>query len=357
MSRQAASEAFYAALLEDDPEQLYERAPCGYLSTTPDGMVVKANATFLELTGYRREELVGRLTLRSLLSAGGRIYHETHFAPMLLLHGTAREVALEMVRADGERLPVLVNAALESDSEGIPRVVALGEGPGVVLGPVHEEHLGPSARHDHAARDDLGVLAHAAIVTPPCVRWVNEGCIPVAGLACRGGVSRRSGWFRPAGGLDQFRSAPLGAGGSKLELIWPASRRFGRPRAVDGGRKAPPSVQGGVMSRPAHCWTSVCEPPRTLVRPVRLSTPVGWLVRRRARREARDGGGWPWVCSCRQLSVTTWSSSGSWSGRCSGWPSSTPPTAASTNASSCGPSSARNSPRTAGRWPAPCRRR
>jgi sigma-B regulation protein RsbQ len=57
MSHQAASEAFYAALLEDDPEQLYERAPCGYLSTTPDGTIVKANATFLALSGYRREEL------------------------------------------------------------------------------------------------------------------------------------------------------------------------------------------------------------------------------------------------------------------------------------------------------------
>ena len=43
MTAQAADEAFYAALLDDDPEKLYERAPCGYLTTTPDGTIVKVN--------------------------------------------------------------------------------------------------------------------------------------------------------------------------------------------------------------------------------------------------------------------------------------------------------------------------
>ncbi len=119
----AGSEAFYAALLQDDPEQLYERAPCGYLSTTPDGIVVKTNATFLDLTGYRREDLVGQRTFADLLTAGGRIYHETHYAPMLRMQGAVREVALEIVRADGGRLPVLVSAAMETDEHGDPRVV------------------------------------------------------------------------------------------------------------------------------------------------------------------------------------------------------------------------------------------
>ena len=45
-----ALEAFYGALLDDDAEQLYERAPCGYLSTTPDGVIIKVNETFLTLT-------------------------------------------------------------------------------------------------------------------------------------------------------------------------------------------------------------------------------------------------------------------------------------------------------------------
>jgi sigma-B regulation protein RsbU (phosphoserine phosphatase) len=121
----AAGEAFQAALLGDDPEQLYERAPCGYLSTTPDGVLVKTNATFLDLTGFRREDLVGRRTFAELLTAGGRIYHETHYAPMLRMQDGVREMAFEIVRADGQRLPVLVNAALERDDRGDPRVVRI----------------------------------------------------------------------------------------------------------------------------------------------------------------------------------------------------------------------------------------
>jgi sigma-B regulation protein RsbU (phosphoserine phosphatase) len=125
MNPQAASEAFYAALLDDDPEELYERAPCGYLSTTPDGTIVKSNATFLDLTGYQREELVGRRTFAELLTPGGRIYHETHYAPMLRMQDTVREVAFDLVRADGDRVPVLVNAALETAGDGSPRVVRI----------------------------------------------------------------------------------------------------------------------------------------------------------------------------------------------------------------------------------------
>jgi phosphoserine phosphatase RsbU/P len=122
MSEEAAA-AFAGALLGDDAETLYDRAPCGYLSTTPDGLIVKANRTFLTLTGYETNELVGRRTFSELLTAGGRIYHETHYAPMLQMQGAAREIALDIVRADGSRLPVLVNSVLELDEAGQPAVI------------------------------------------------------------------------------------------------------------------------------------------------------------------------------------------------------------------------------------------
>ncbi|HEX2053633.1 MAG TPA: SpoIIE family protein phosphatase, partial [Actinomycetota bacterium] len=118
-----ALEAFYDALVDDDAEELYDRAPCGYLSTKPDGTIVKVNQTFLTWTGYQREELVGRRTFAQLLTAGGRIYHETHYAPMLQMQGIAREIALDIVGADGRRLPALVNSVLERDGAGRPAVV------------------------------------------------------------------------------------------------------------------------------------------------------------------------------------------------------------------------------------------
>jgi len=118
-----ALDGFYTALLDDDPSALYEQAPCGYLSTTPEGSVIKVNETFCALTGYAKEDLVGKRTFPDLLTAGGRIYHETHFAPMLQMHGQVSAIALEIVRADGERVPVLVNAVLERNAEGNPVIV------------------------------------------------------------------------------------------------------------------------------------------------------------------------------------------------------------------------------------------
>jgi phosphoserine phosphatase RsbU/P len=118
-----ALDEFCAALLDDDPVALYERAPCGYLSTTPDGTIIKVNQTFLLWTGYDRSTLVGRQRFADLLTAGGRIYHETHYAPMLRMQGAARQIALDLVCADGTRLPALVNAVLERDDAGNPVVV------------------------------------------------------------------------------------------------------------------------------------------------------------------------------------------------------------------------------------------
>jgi len=115
--------AFQEALRHDALGLLDDRAPCGYLSTTPDGLVVRVNETFLAWTGLRREDLVGRRRFVDLLPVGGRIYHETHYAPTLRMQGTAREIALEIVCADGSRLPVLVNSVLDRDADGTPVVI------------------------------------------------------------------------------------------------------------------------------------------------------------------------------------------------------------------------------------------
>ena len=106
----------------EDVRELYDRAPCGYLTTTPDGVIVRVNQTFLSWTGHAAEDLVGRRTFSALLSGGGRIYHDTHFSPMLQMQGSVREIALDVVRADGTRLPVLVNATLDRDAAGSPLV-------------------------------------------------------------------------------------------------------------------------------------------------------------------------------------------------------------------------------------------
>lgn len=124
MSLGQAAQGFADALLEDDPVALYDRAPCGYLSTLADGSVVKVNSTFLTLTGYSRNEVLSA-RLIDFLTPGGRLFHETRLAPLLQLQDSVREVALDIVRKDGTRLPVLLNAAVDREPHGVAQVVRI----------------------------------------------------------------------------------------------------------------------------------------------------------------------------------------------------------------------------------------
>jgi phosphoserine phosphatase RsbU/P len=112
--------AEFAALLEDDIHDLYDHAPCGYLSTMLDGLIVKTNTTLLDWLGHTRTELVGRRRLSDLLSVGGKLYYETHLAPLLRMHGEVNGIALELVTADGSRLPVLLTARVKTGHDGRP---------------------------------------------------------------------------------------------------------------------------------------------------------------------------------------------------------------------------------------------
>lgn len=101
----------------EDLEDLYENAPCGYLSLNPDGRIVKSNHTLTRWLGMAPDALLGK-RLRDVLSIAGQIFYETHFAPLLRMQGFFDEVALDLIRADGTPLHVLANAAERRDPEG-----------------------------------------------------------------------------------------------------------------------------------------------------------------------------------------------------------------------------------------------
>ena len=108
----------------EDLEDLYENAPCGYLSTQPNGRIVKVNATFCDWTGYSHQELAAK-RLSDLLNVAGKIFYETHIAPLLRMQGFFHEVALDFVAADGKKIPVLANAAERRGPDGQLRFIRL----------------------------------------------------------------------------------------------------------------------------------------------------------------------------------------------------------------------------------------
>lgn len=93
----------------DDLEDLFENAPCGYVIVGDRGRILRINQTLATWLGRSSAELVGH-RFSDLLNVAGKIYYETHFAPLLRMQGFFNEVALDFARSGQAPLPVLVNA-------------------------------------------------------------------------------------------------------------------------------------------------------------------------------------------------------------------------------------------------------
>ena len=97
-------------------DELLNGAPCGFLSFSDDGIVELANGTLLEMLGYERGEVVGSHVER-LMPVRTRIFYQTHWFPLLRLHGQADVIFLMLRAKGGEDVATLVNA-VRHDRDG-----------------------------------------------------------------------------------------------------------------------------------------------------------------------------------------------------------------------------------------------
>lgn len=105
-------------------DTLYDDAPCGLLLTGTDGRIRRANRTFCEWTGHPCDVLAGR-RFQDLLTAGGRIFHHTHWAPLLAMQGSVAEVKLDILHRDGHTVPMMLNAKRQRHGEAVFDELAL----------------------------------------------------------------------------------------------------------------------------------------------------------------------------------------------------------------------------------------
>ena len=106
-------------------EDLYENAPCGYLSVQLDGQIFRINATLASWIGYTPEQLVGK-RLHHLLTIPSRILYETHFAPLLSMQGSFEELSLDLRTANSNIVALSGSGnVVRKDANGQPLLIRL----------------------------------------------------------------------------------------------------------------------------------------------------------------------------------------------------------------------------------------
>lgn len=106
------------------PADLFGSAACALAVTAEDGTILRANALFGKWLGLRSSELNG-LRFQDLLTMGGRIFHQTHLAPMLRMRSSVSEVKLDLLHHDGHKVTVLLNASAREQAGVVVHDLAL----------------------------------------------------------------------------------------------------------------------------------------------------------------------------------------------------------------------------------------
>ncbi|MHC8393987.1 PAS domain-containing sensor histidine kinase [Pseudomonas sp. LB3P93] len=100
-----------------DPQTLFEGAPCGLVVTKEDGTILRSNQTFSNWIGFDAQALIGR-RFQDLLTMGGRIFHQTHWAPLMQMQGSVAEVKLDLVHHDKRIVTMLLNGVRREHASG-----------------------------------------------------------------------------------------------------------------------------------------------------------------------------------------------------------------------------------------------
>ena len=93
-----------------------DEVPCPVFVTDGAGVILALNRNALQVTGGSAEAWLGQ-PLEHLLPPPSRMFLQTHIWPMLLKDGSVREIHLQLLDAQRQRLPVLVNCEHRRDGD------------------------------------------------------------------------------------------------------------------------------------------------------------------------------------------------------------------------------------------------
>lgn len=104
-------------LYAEEIEDLYNNAPCGYHSLSPDGTFLRMNDTELRWLGYSRDEIIGKRKFSDVLTPAS-LKNFQEFFPIFKERGWVSNLDFNLIRKDGSILPVLLNATAIKDAAG-----------------------------------------------------------------------------------------------------------------------------------------------------------------------------------------------------------------------------------------------
>ena len=110
--------ANFDSYFDEELLDLYENAPCGYLTIMLDGTIIKLNTTFCKFIGVMKKSVEKNLQFQDLLSDESRAYFEKGFMPQMQSVTSVGEFNLELKDHSGKLIPVMINGTQVKDSHG-----------------------------------------------------------------------------------------------------------------------------------------------------------------------------------------------------------------------------------------------
>ncbi|KMM38387.1 SpoIIE family protein phosphatase [Guptibacillus hwajinpoensis] len=96
-------------------ENLLNHAPCGFLTLSEDGTILAINQTLLTVLEYDTDVLIGK-NINHILTVPARIFYQLYFIPLIKADKPVEEMYISLQTANGEDIPVLINAIQRKNS-------------------------------------------------------------------------------------------------------------------------------------------------------------------------------------------------------------------------------------------------
>ncbi len=202
------------------------------MQTDAHGLIRRVNHLFCKWVGQDATELIGKRKIQELFTMGGRIFHQTHWVPLMQMQHSVSEVKFDLVKKDGNTVPIVLNGICHEQDGAIVHDLAafvardrdLYEREILATGKRLAEVAATAARLEEAAKDRalfaeqmLGIVSHdlrnpLAVVEMSALGLLGAGVTPEQTVALEriGRATERAS--RLIRELLDFTQARIGSG-------------------------------------------------------------------------------------------------------------------------------------------------